>query len=279
MRKVKSTVKQTATLHNVESDLLRSTGSSAIPVLKPLIEKLHLKNLLRFEAELAKEADLLFTYSQIDLQTYRKIHRNGNWSFTTGGADVRHRRPAPEIKDARLLLLGSWNYQPNLEGLEWFISRVRAKIKEKTLITVAGSHASSSIRKKINEAGMTFIDTPVDLEILYNSHAVAAVPLLSGSGTRGRILEAASFGRAVVTTPKGIEGLEFESGEGVLIADSSDEFARKSNLLLENPREREIIATRGYNKALAVYDWKAVADDQLKQWRSITGGPYSQSRR
>ena len=279
MRGKKSPAKQTATLHNVESNLLRSTGSSSYPLVKPLIEKIHLLNLLRFEAKLARDADLLFAYSQIDLQAYRKLYRNGNWSFTSGGADVRHRRPAPEVKDARLLLLGSWNYQPNLEGLQWFMSRVRPQISEKARITVAGSHASKSLQEKIREAGMSFVDTPSDLEVLYGSHSMAAVPLLSGSGTRGRILEAASFGRAVVTTPKGLEGLEFEKGEGVLVADSSDEFARKTNLLLDNPREREVIATRGYNKALAVYDWKSVAEDLLKQWKTITGRSHAHRAR
>jgi glycosyltransferase involved in cell wall biosynthesis len=55
---------------------------------------------------------------------------------------------------------------------------------------------------------------------------VAVVPLLAGSGTRLKILEAWAAGLPVVSTTIGAEGLGASDGEHLLIADDAPSFAR-----------------------------------------------------
>ena len=89
-----------------------------------------------------------------------------------------------------------------------------------------------------------FIDTPIDLKPLYDEHAVVVVPLFEGSGTRGKILEALGHERFVVTTPKGVEGLDLrEEGEGVVITQSAEAMAaridgRSPRLRIGRPQPR-----------------------------------------
>ena len=82
---------------------------------------------------------------------------------------------------------------------------------------------------------MRFEDTPADLRPLYDEHAVIVVPVFEGSGTRGKILEALSYERAVVTTTKGPEGLDLQAGEGFVIADEPGEFANAIQKLFDDP--------------------------------------------
>ena len=55
--------------------------------------------------------------------------------------------------------------------------------------------------------------------------SVMIVPILSGSGMRMKILEAAANSVPIITTTVGVEGLDFENGVSCLIADTPQEFA------------------------------------------------------
>jgi len=74
---------------------------------------------------------------------------------------------------------------------------------------------------------------------------VAVVPLLSGSGTRFKILEAWCAGTPVVSTRLGAEGLDAEAGRDYIAADGPGEFASAVLRLLQNVREQADISACG----------------------------------
>jgi glycosyltransferase involved in cell wall biosynthesis len=74
---------------------------------------------------------------------------------------------------------------------------------------------------------------------------VVVVPLLSGSGTRIKILEAWAAGRAVVSTTIGAEGLGARHGRHLLIADSAEAFAEAVSKLLGDDELRRAIGNSG----------------------------------
>ncbi len=61
---------------------------------------------------------------------------------------------------------------------------------------------------------------------------VAVVPLLTGSGTRFKILEAWAAGLPVVSTTVGAEGLPVRDGETSILADGGEAFAAAVTRLL-----------------------------------------------
>ena len=64
-----------------------------------------------------------------------------------------------------------------------------------------------------------------DVQPLYERcHAVIA-PLRAGGGSRIKILEAFSYGRPVIATPAGVEGIEVTPGENILVQESAEAFA------------------------------------------------------
>ena len=64
---------------------------------------------------------------------------------------------------------------------------------------------------------------------------VAIVPLLAGSGTRVKIIEAWAAGVPVVSTPLGAEGLPARAGEHLLLADDAPGFRDAVSSLLASP--------------------------------------------
>lgn len=278
MRGLNLGIKQSATFHNVESDLILQTGSSALPLLRPLVNQIHRRNLLLFERKTAENCDITFAYSRVDMLRYATLFRKANWSYTSGGAHVDDSLLTTPPESPSLLIVGTLSYLPNIEGIHWFLEFVLPLLPKKTKISVAGSNASPELKQRLVQAGIKFIDTPIDLRTIYQSHAICLVPLLSGSGTRGRILEALSYGRPVVTSTKGVEGLEIERGEGVLVADAPDDFAKKIILLMENFNERKLISRCGFLKAKKYFNWSVVAKDLVEQWKNLLDGKYISHR-
>jgi glycosyltransferase involved in cell wall biosynthesis len=76
-----------------------------------------------------------------------------------------------------------------------------------------------------------------DLDDLYRKTRVVCVPILSGSGTRVKILEAAAYGKPVVSTSIGAEGLEMNNKIEILIHNDPQGFAAACISLL-NDNER-----------------------------------------
>jgi glycosyltransferase involved in cell wall biosynthesis len=86
---------------------------------------------------------------------------------------------------------------------------------------------------------------------------VAVAPLLAGSGTRLKIMEAWAAARAVVSTSLGAEGLESRHGENILLADDPADFADAVSKLLESAELRTRIATAGRVLYEGNYTWES----------------------
>ncbi len=259
---------RTMTLHNVESDLLRHTGSTALRRGRAAIEALHLASLRSFERRAAGSVDLAFAYSAADLVRYRELYPAAHWAATKNGAHASTITPAPQPAAPAVLLVGSLGYAPNVHGLYWFLDHVLPLLPSDVRITVAGSRAPTEVRRRLAASPVRFVDTPDDLAPLYAEHALSVVPVFQGSGTRGKILEALAYERAVVTTTPGAGGLELAEGEGYVVADDAERFAARVARLVAAPDERAALARRGRAAVLARYDWSIVAADLLAAWSS-----------
>ena len=86
---------------------------------------------------------------------------------------------------------------------------------------------------------------------------VAVVPLLAGSGTRIKILEAWAAGTPVVSTTLGAEGLEFHDREHLILADDAESFTAAVSELLALPVNRERIGAAGRRLYEQQYTWSS----------------------
>ena len=64
-----------------------------------------------------------------------------------------------------------------------------------------------------------------DLAACYRDAAVVVVPVRSGGGMRGKVLEACAAECAVVSTPTGVDGIALSSGTHCLLAETREQFA------------------------------------------------------
>jgi glycosyltransferase involved in cell wall biosynthesis len=127
-----------------------------------------------------------------------------------------------------LLFLGTYLYKPNIDAAEFLIRKiwplVREAIPGATLI-IAGSSPEKIPVCRDGVQGVSFTGFVKDLAGLYRESRVVCAPILSGSGTRVKIIEAAAYCRPIVSTHIGAEGIEMEDGYGIFLRDDPTSFA------------------------------------------------------
>ncbi len=98
----------------------------------------------------------------------------------------------------------------NREGLAWFLEHAWPLIRQTRPATTL--HICGAIGATVPQPpppGVVVRGRVPDLTSEYAAAAVVIVPLLQGSGVKIKLVEAASFGKAIVTTPIGLQGLDF----------------------------------------------------------------------
>jgi glycosyltransferase involved in cell wall biosynthesis len=73
-----------------------------------------------------------------------------------------------------------------------------------------------------------------------------------------------SLGTPVVSTRKGAEGLDVESGKQLLIADTPQEFAAQVVRLLREPGLRDYIARNASQLVREKYEWVQIGEQFCK---------------
>jgi glycosyltransferase involved in cell wall biosynthesis len=259
--------KSSCTFHNVETELLKSTGSSSFPCFRGISQKFHQTNLENFEQKCIKSIETIFAYSQVDQKILEKKYPEKKVYSTSGGVALHDGAWKNQSENNSILFTGSLAYWPNVEALHWFFQEIYPQIKNEVQVKVAGSNASGEIKELLRSNGATFYDSPMDLSSIYRESKLSIVPLRSGSGTRGKILESIGYGRMVITTAKGVEGLNLQNTEGVHIADDATTFANCIREYCHDSSKRSTIAQNGQQQ-IQQYSWDNVAKGLLSIWKN-----------
>lgn len=169
----------------------------------------------------------------------------------------------------QLIFSGSFRYHANYEAMTWFIReiypQILAEIPEVQLV-ITGDHANLPIPPA---PGITLAGYVDDIKTWIASSWISLAPLLSGGGTRLKILEALALGTPVVSTSKGAEGLASISGEHLLIADSPNAFAKQVIKILRNKPLRDQLSHNGKKFVEEYYDWTSVIPHFLRVTENI----------
>ena len=165
-----------------------------------------------------------------------------------------HEEPCP----GSLIFTGSLRYTPNYEAMRWFLGEVFPRITAAlpgTSLAITGDTANRPLPAA---EGVVLTGLVPDVRPLVASAWVSLAPLLTGGGTRLKILEAMALKTPVVATSKGAEGLEAQPGRHLLIADTAEQFAQAVIRLLNDPALRQELTGQAYSLVRQKYDWANV---------------------
>jgi glycosyltransferase involved in cell wall biosynthesis len=164
-----------------------------------------------------------------------------------------------------LVYHGTFRYPPNLEAVRLLATHVLPLLAARGLdpwVLAIGAHPPAvSLGPRV-----VFTGAVDRVEPYLKAATLAVVPLQTGGGTRMKVLDYFAAGLAVVSTPKGVEGLGLADGEQVLLGDSPDALAQAVARVLTEPALAERLG-HGGRDYVARFDWSRIAAAHLALYR------------
>jgi glycosyltransferase involved in cell wall biosynthesis len=256
--------------HNIETTVWQRRAEHASNPLERLYMSLQASKMARFEKRCFSEAARVATVTLEEQQTAKQWHARAT-SLVSNGVDTEYLQPASQPSEPEsLLFLGSLDWQPNRDALLYLLREILPEIQVTNpgvILRVVGRQPSMKLREQVEGLhGVEWVGEVTDIRPYFAAAAALLVPLRIGGGSRIKILESLSMGKAVVTTRIGAEGLDVISGEHCMIADTSKEFAQCVKELLNAPELAAQLGRNGRKLVVERYDWNRLAKDLERAW-------------
>lgn len=261
--------------HNFESDIIFRTYSTRKFLLTKSYLYLQYKRLLKFETSYAEKFDKVIMISETDEKKILNYNPNIKTLAIPAGVNenlfLYNAYNNQKIPNS-IFHIGSLEWLPNLDGLQWFVDEVLPIVVDKypqTKLFVYGKfleklYVPDKLKNNIIKVG--FVENLWD-EI--KDKLIGIIPLRVGSGIRIKILELLAQGHFIISTSVGREGIQLNDAEHFLEADDRDNFAEKIIKTFKNEYNYKQICITAQNLMKEKYSWKIVGREFEKVYSEL----------
>jgi polysaccharide biosynthesis protein PslH len=230
----------------------------------------------RWEARALQAANLVFACSEIDRDHFvrrygvepRKILVVPNGASYPEDSEIRRQPLDADLEtwlgDATALLFvgGKLDYPPNAQGLDFVSERLLPELEKAHPGAYRALVVGAPVPDKARHPSVRCVGRVPSLGPYLRRADVCLAPIFSGSGTRLKILDYLAWGKPVVATAKGAEGIACRDGEELALA-TADEFAAAVRRLAEDPPAAARLGQNGRRLVRDRYTWSALRE----KWR------------
>ncbi|MBR3550904.1 MAG: glycosyltransferase [Bacteroidales bacterium] len=264
-------------LHNIEHLIWERLSENEHNPFEKLAYRVNAHQLKRVERKILREVDGYMSISEPDYQYFHNTAPNVPGVVIPFGINVDDYDMEDDDYIAtdrpELFHLGSMNWSPNVEGIEWFLDEVWPEIlaaHPDLTFTLAGHDIPERIRNRHDPNVIVVGSVPNANEFMMD-YDIMVVPLLSGSGIRIKIVEAMALGRIVITTTIGAEGLDVQDGKHLFIANTPEEFVAIVNKCVAMPDLCTIISENAQHY-ISMHHNNTVIAQQIKDFYEQVSG-------
>ena len=211
--------------HNVEYTIWQALARRASNPVKGLFLGTMATRLEKFERRYLRQFDAVAAITEADAERLRALHCPEPVVFIPAGVDLTRCQPDPVLvpRPRTLFLIGSLDWLPNQEGVEWLLREVwptfHAEMPDVEL-HIAGRNAPDHLLNL--HAENVFMHGFVESAPAFmQQFDLMLVPLLSGGGMRVKIIEGMALGKAILSTTLGAEGIAVRDGHDIMLRDTA----------------------------------------------------------
>ncbi len=238
--------------HSIESEIRKKYSNILIYFFTFFLEKLLLKNV-----------DLVTSVSKKERKKIKKLH-NINTILYPNSVTIDSRVGNKLIHYEYIYYSGSYLYKPNKYAIDYLNQRIMPiLLKEipKLKLVITGGGLNLNYPWLINK---NIVSKKNLYNIIYHSLCLC-VPLKFGSGTRIKIIEALCLGTTVISTQKGIEGIELKKKNPPFIFDKEKEVIKIIKFIIKNKSvvKKKSLSQKKYY--ITKYSMKVITEGFLKK--------------
>ena len=257
--------------HNVEHLIWERIAKGTRFFLKRYYIKHLAKTLKNYELTAINQVDGIAAITRKDAAFFRKYCATTTVDIPYGIYPEKY-TPSYEINGKPSFYhIGSMNWIPNEEGIQWFVENCLDAVVEKHpdfIFHLAGRNMPEWL-KDLDNPHVDVVGEVPDAKEFVTNHNVAIVPLLSGSGIRIKIIESMALGKTVITTLVGAEGILYEEDVNIIIAENKAKMAEYIRRISENPAMAVEIGKAARKLVEEVYDNRKITERLLLFYSQI----------
>lgn len=256
--------------HNVEYEIWDRLANNTSHPLKKLYYKILAKQVKSFEKLNLSKVDSVISISERDASILQALSNIANSYVAPACIDEKTIQiDTTHTSFKSIFFLGALDWIPNVEGMQWFIDKIFPVILSscpETHLYIGGRNIPASFYESKHQ-NIHILGEIKEVKELMNAHQIMIVPLLTGSGMRIKIIEAMFYGKCIVSTSIGAEGIDDENC--IFRCDNASIFANEIIQLLNNSTLQMQQGEKAKNIAHNKYSALHVSSQLLKYFQKI----------
>ena len=258
--------------HNLEYIIWKRLSKESINPAKKVYLKLLSSQLKKYELEIFDKIDGIATISNMDKKKYLELQCPVKIRTIPFGIDTsKYELNNKTNKKLKFFHIGAMDWKPNLEAVSWLLKDIWPKIQKEipnAELHLAGKNMPDWIFNKNNINVFNHKEVKSSSNFI-SKYDIMIVPLLSAGGIRVKIIEGMAYGKTIISTSIGAEGLDYKNLENIIIADTVKDFSRVAANFAKNHYDTSRIGRNARNHIVKNYDYNEISKKLILFFESI----------
>ena len=282
----KKSLKAIYNWHNIESEVMRRYSETSPSAARRWYAGVTATKMEKLEVDILRSSCGHIVCSERERNQLLRWAPDARIAVVGNGVETLYFADAggDAVGSRQIVFVGAMDYPPNKEAAIWFANQVWPHVRKRLAgaeLTIVGASPGPAVLALGDLPGVKVTGMVPDVRPYYRGALAAVAPLLTGGGTRLKILEAMAAGVPVVSTPLGAEGLGVTDGENLLLVkpDDTEGWADRIAGLAESPARREELTAAGLRLVHGRYDWDILGETLRETYQDWLAGDPSRSER
>lgn len=271
--KAHSKAKMVVRTHNVEHKIWQRHIATEKNPFKKIYLKIQNKRLKKFELNSLNQIHAAVTISADDLNAFKGLHVTCKLFTSITGLNLQNYQldSTLTLNQRSLFYFASMDWMPNQEAVDWFLQHCWPFIqaKDATINFIIAGRNIPSKYSTLKDKNIQVIENVLNPIEFYSKHNVLIVPLLSGSGVRIKIIEGMAYGKPIISTSIGAEGIQAIHSENIIIADTAQAFASAVLDLMNDLPKQKQLSNKAKLFAQQHFENKKITSNLLSFYRQL----------
>jgi len=258
--------------HNVEHQIWERHLAQEKNFIKKTYLTLQNNRLKQFELNAFATCDALVTITDEDKKNIQTLVPNKPITTCLTGINLnQYQLISQAAKPNTVFHFASMDWMPNIEAVDWLMEKVWSKVTQQlpeAQLVLAGRCMPEKF-KQLSSNTITVIDSVDNSKEFYNTYDIMLVPLWSGSGLRIKLVEGLAYGKAIITTSIGAEGIPFTQNKDMIVGDNETDFANAIISLLKGNINKQHLQQNARLLAEQHFNYKTIAENLIEFAMSV----------